>query len=69
MMQSHTWESRKSGIDIGKYSSHSSKAASSTIKARIKGLSLCEINKVAGWKKTLTFRRFYDKPILKHLGT
>ena len=38
---------------------------------KIKGLSLSEINKAAGWKETSTFRRilnFYDKAIFKTFG-
>ena len=54
----------KAGIDIEKYSSHSTRSAS-TSKAKIKGLSMSEINKAAGWKETSTFRRIYDKPIFK----
>ena len=54
----------KAGIDIEKYSLLSTRLAS-TSNAKIKGLSLSEINKAAGWKETSTFRRFYDKPIFK----
>ena len=57
----------KAGIDIEKYSSHSTRSAS-TSKAKIKGLTLSEINKAAGWKETSTFRPFYDKPIFKTFG-
>ena len=57
----------KAGIDIENYSSHSTRSAS-TSKAKIKGLSLSEINKAEGWKETSTFRRFYDKPIFKTFG-
>ena len=57
----------KAGTDIEKYSSHSTRLAS-TSKAKIKGLSLSEINKAASWKETSTFRRFYDKPIFKTFG-
>ena len=57
----------KAGIAIEKYSSHSTRSAS-TSKAKIKGLSLSEINKAACWKGTSTFRRFYDKPIFKTFG-
>ena len=57
----------KAGIDIEKYSSHSTRSAS-TGKAKIKGLSLSEINKAVGWKETSSFRRFYDKPIFKIFG-
>ena len=52
----------KAGIDIEKYLLHSTRSAS-TSKAKVKGVSLTEINKAAGWKETS--RRFYDKPILK----
>ena len=58
---------RKAGIDIVKYWSQSTRSVS-TIKAQIKGLSLREINKVAGWNEKSTFRRFHDKPIFKSLG-
>ena len=54
----------KAGIDIEKYLLHSTRSAS-TSKAKVKGVSLTEINKAAGWKETSTFGRFYDKPILK----
>ena len=54
----------KAGIDIEKYSSHSTRLAS-TSKTKIKGLSLSEINKAAGWKETSAIRGFYDKPIFK----
>ena len=57
----------KAGIDIEKYSLHSTRSAS-TSKAKIKGLSLSETNKAAGWKETSTFKRFYDKPIFKIFG-
>ena len=57
----------KSGIDVEKYLSHSTRSAS-TSKAKIKGLSLSEINKAAGWKETSTFRHFYDKKMFKIFG-
>ena len=57
----------KAGINIDKYSSHSTRSTS-TSKANTKGLSLSEINKAAGWNETTTFRRFYDKPIFKTFG-
>ena len=57
----------KAGIDIEKYSLHSARSAS-TSKAKIKVLSLSEINKAAGCKETSTFRQFYDKPIFKTFG-
>ena len=57
----------KAGIDIEKYSSHSTKSTS-TSKTIIKILSLGEISKAAGSKETSTFRRFYDEPIFKTFG-
>ena len=56
----------KAEIDIEKYSLHSTRSAS-TSKAKIKRLSVSETNRAAGWKETLTFRRFYQKPIYKIL--
>ena len=52
----------KAGIDIEKYSSHSTQA--STSKSN-QPPQVSEINKAAGWKETSTFRRFYYKPIFK----
>ena len=57
----------KAGIDIEKYSSQSTRSVS-TSKAKIKRLSLSEINKAADWKETSTFRRFYDKSKFKTFG-
>ena len=54
----------KAGIDIEKYSSHSTQA--STSKSN-QPPQVSEINKAAGWKETSTFRRFY-KPIFKTFG-
>ena len=54
----------KAGIDNESYSTYSTRS-SSTSKVKIKGLSLSEISKAAGWKETSTFRHFYDKPIFK----
>ena len=51
------------GIDIYVFSSHSTRAASTT-KAKSSGLSLVEINKAAGWSNSRTFARFYDKIIV-----
>ena len=49
----------KAGIDIEKYSSHSTRSAS-TSKAKITGLLLSEINKATGWKEISTFKTFED---------
>ena len=50
------------GIDINVFTSHSTRAAS-TSKARSIGLSLTAINKAAGWSNSSTFGRFYNKTI------
>jgi len=51
------------GIDINKYSAHSSRAAS-TSSCKAKGLSLADIMKSAGWSNSSTFAKFYDKPVV-----
>ena len=43
------------------FPSHSSRA-SSTSKAKVKGLSLKDINKAVGWISNSTISRFYNKP-------
>jgi hypothetical protein len=50
------------GIDITKYSAHSSRAASTSL-AKSKGLTLQEVMKCAGWSSDTTFAKFYNKPI------
>ena len=50
------------GIDISKYTAHSSLAAS-TSHAKSKGLTLQEIMKCAGWSSDTIFARFYKKPV------
>jgi hypothetical protein len=50
------------GIDIHKYSAHSSRAAS-TSNVMAKGLNISEIMKAAGWSNVGTFARFYNKPV------
>lgn len=50
------------GIDISKYSAHSSRAAS-TSSCKAKGLNITEIMKSAGWSNSSTFAKFYDKPM------
>ena len=50
------------GIDINKYSAHSSRAAS-TSSCKAKGLSLAVIMQSAGWSNSSTFAKFYDKPV------
>ena len=56
----------KAGIDIEKYSSHSTRSAS-TSKAKITGLLLSEINKATGWKEISTFKTFEDLVIQWHV--
>lgn len=53
---------RDAGIDVSKYTAHSSRAASSSF-AKSKGISLQEIMKCAGWSSDTTFKKFYLKPI------
>ena len=50
------------GIDINKYSAHTSRAAS-TSSCKAKGLSLAVIMQSAGWSNSSTFAKFYDKPV------
>ena len=53
---------QKSGIDTAKFTSHSTRAAStSCVKAA--GLNLRQIMKSAGWSNSATFAKFYDKHI------
>lgn len=52
----------KSGIDIQKFQSHSIRGAS-TSKAKIHGVSMNEIMRVAGWKNDRTFATYYNKPV------
>ena len=51
-----------SGIDVKKYSAHSSRAASTSL-CKSKGLALAEIMKSAGWSNAHTFAAYYDKPL------
>ncbi|WAQ96537.1 UBP34-like protein, partial [Mya arenaria] len=53
---------KSSGIDIDKYSSHSTRSAASS-KVKASGLPISEIMKVAGWSTDTTFARSYDKPL------
>ena len=52
---------KSAGLDITIYSSHSTRAAS-TSSGKAKGLSVEEITKVAGWSNSGTFATFYHKP-------
>ena len=51
------------GINTSLFTAHSTRHSSSS-KTFMKGLSLTDIVKKAGWKSTSTFRRFYNLPIL-----
>ena len=53
---------QSAGIDINKYTAHSSRAAS-TSHCKAKGLNLCEILAAAGWSNAQTFARYYEKPL------
>ena len=53
---------REAGIDIDKYSSHSSRSAASSY-AAAKGLSLKKISAAAGWSRERTFAQYYKKDI------
>ena len=55
----------KPGIDIETYSLHSMRFASKS-KAKLKGLSMAEINRAAGWSVNLTLRKFYEKQIYNY---
>lgn len=53
---------KQSGIDVKKYSPHSSRAAS-TSHCKAKGLTLTEIMKTTRWSNARTFAQYYDKPL------
>ena len=50
------------GIDTEQFSAHSTRSAS-TSKAKVKGVSLKDICKAAGWSNAKTFAKHYRKPI------
>ena len=52
----------KVGIDISKYSAHSTRAASTSSLAR-KKFDLKEVMIAAGWTQEQTFQRFYNLPL------
>ncbi|KAK3107214.1 hypothetical protein FSP39_009645 [Pinctada imbricata] len=52
----------KSGIDVSKFKSHSTRSAS-TSKALKQGLSVAQIMKMANWKSENVFKRFYSNTI------
>ena len=53
---------QKSGIDINKFSAHSTRAAS-TSATYAKNVPLDHIMKNAGWTKKCTFSKYYNKPV------
>ncbi len=55
---------KSAGIDVQKYSAHSSRAASTSM-CQAKGLNLEEILKTAGWSNAGTFAKFYAKVVDK----
>ena len=52
----------KSGIDTDKFTSHSTRAASTSCVKAV-GLNLQQIMKSAGWSNSTTFAKLYDKHI------
>ena len=53
---------KSAGIDVKKYSAHSSRAASTSI-CKAKGLTMQKIMAAAGWSNAGTFAKFYEKPV------
>ena len=56
------------GIDIQQFSAHSFRS-SSTSYAEVKGLSLKEISRAAGWSNETTFSSHYKKLIISNFGS
>ena len=54
---------QRSGIDTELFTSHSTRAASVS-KAKQTDVPLDEILSQAGWSTAVTFKKFYDKPIV-----
>ena len=52
---------KSAGIDT-MYTSHSTRSAS-TFSCEVKGFSITEIMKAAGWSNSGTFEKFYHKTI------
>ena len=59
---------KDAGIDTTVFTAHSTRAAS-TSSAKVKGLSLPDIRRAAGWRPGSTFAKFYQKPIIKNFQT
>ena len=54
---------QKSGIDVNPFKPHSTRAAA-TSKAFLKSVPLEHILSVAGWSSSVTFAKFYKKPVI-----
>ncbi len=54
----------RAGLDLGVFTPHSVRAASTSAAIRTKIL-LNSILETAGWSQTNTFRKYYDKPLSK----
>lgn len=52
----------EAGIDTGKYKAHSTRAAATSDVTK-KGINVNALLKVASWKTSETFARFYNKPV------
>ena len=55
---------KEAGIDVTRYSSHSTRSASSSY-LKSKGVSLARICRAAGWSNERTFRQHYDRDIVQ----
>ena len=53
---------QQSGIDTSIFTAHSTRGAA-TSKARVAGVSIPDILKIADWSSASTFTRFYHRPI------
>ena len=53
---------KEAGINVEQFKPHSTRAAALSA-AKLKGVSLQNIMKAAGWTQKSTFRRFYNKPV------
>ena len=51
------------GIDLSVFSSHSTRSASTSHASKM-GVSFREIGKAAGWSKSETFCKYYNKPLV-----
>lgn len=56
---------KTSGINMSMFTAHSTRAASSSA-ALASNIPLATILKTAGWEQESTFRKFYNKPIMRN---